>query len=82
MSVNRFTLVSVFTGSGGLDIGLEQAGFRTVSAVDNDPDCVRTLFENQAAKIRHGDGSAYLKGAKIIQAGIESLVVGHSRIDA
>ena len=73
MSVNRFTLVSVFTGAGGLDIGLEQVGFRTVSAADNDPDCVRTLLDNQAAKIRHGEGPAYLAGAIIIQAGIESL---------
>jgi DNA (cytosine-5)-methyltransferase 1 len=73
MSVNTFTVVSLFIGAGGLDLGLEQAGFRTVSAVDNDPNCVRTLLDNQAARIRHGDGPAYLEVARILQAGIETL---------
>lgn len=73
MCIQSFTVVSLFTGAGGLDIGLEQAGFQTVSAVDNEPDCVRTLVDNQAAQIRHGDGPAYLQGAKIIAAGVESL---------
>jgi DNA (cytosine-5)-methyltransferase 1 len=73
MAVKRYNLVSLFTGAGGLDIGLEQAGLRTVSAVDSDPDCVRTLLDNQAAKICHGDGQAYLEGATILQAGIEAL---------
>lgn len=71
--MNAFTAISLFSGAGGLDIGLEQAGFRTISAVDNEPDCVRTLLENQAAEIRFGNGSCYLEGAKVIQAGIETL---------
>jgi len=73
MSPDPFTVVSLFTGAGGLDLGLEQAGFRTISAVDSDPDCVRTLLNNQASKIRFGNGSAYLEGAKIIRAEIETL---------
>jgi len=73
MPADSFTVVSLFTGAGGLDLGLEQAGFLTVSAVDNEPDCVRTLLKNQAAKICRGNGPAYLEGAKIIQAGIETL---------
>ena len=73
MPANSYSVVSLFTGAGGLDIGLEQAGFRTVSAVDNDPDCVRTLSDNQAAKIHSGEGTAYLEGAQVIQGGIETL---------
>ncbi len=73
MPAGPYTVVSLFTGAGGLDLGLEQAGFRTVSAVDNEPDCARTLRNNQAAIIRHGDGPPYLEGAKVIHAGIETL---------
>jgi DNA (cytosine-5)-methyltransferase 1 len=73
MAEKHYTVVSLFTGAGGLDIGLEQAGFRTVSAVDHEDDCVRTLLDNQRAKIRHGNGAAYLEGAKILRAGVESL---------
>jgi DNA (cytosine-5)-methyltransferase 1 len=72
MQAGKYSVVSLFTGAGGLDIGLEQAGFRTVSAVDSEPDCVRTLLDNQAARIHH-DGRPYLEGAKIIGAGIETL---------
>jgi DNA (cytosine-5)-methyltransferase 1 len=73
MSVEAFTVVSLFTGAGGLDIGLEQAGFRTISAVDNEPDCVRTLLLNQEAGIRRENQGAYLEGTRIIQAGVETL---------
>lgn len=40
------TVVSLFTGAGGLDIGLEAAGFETRVAVEMDGDAVRTLKAN------------------------------------
>lgn len=40
-------VVSLFTGSGGLDIGLEQAGFDTVACVEIDDDCKETLIRNR-----------------------------------
>lgn len=49
MARMRPTVVSLFTGAGGLDIGLEQAGFEVLSAVEWDDDCVATLRCNQAA---------------------------------
>lgn len=40
-------VISLFSGAGGLDIGLEQAGFETVVCVENDPDCRATLKNNR-----------------------------------
>ncbi len=54
---NRATVCSIFTGAGGLDVGLELAGFRTIAAVECDEDCVSTLRGNQAATIFRGPGS-------------------------
>ena len=45
------TLVSLFAGAGGLDVGLERAGFHTLAAVDFDKGCVETLRFNQSRRI-------------------------------
>lgn len=39
--------ISLFSGAFGLDLGLEQAGFRTVSVVESDPDAVKTIATNR-----------------------------------
>lgn len=39
--------ISLFTGAGGLDLGVEAAGYSTVYAVENDPCAVRTLNRNR-----------------------------------
>ncbi len=39
-------LLSLFCGPGGLDEGFRQAGFHTILAIDNDPECVQTFREN------------------------------------
>ncbi len=73
MSARRFTVVSLFTGGGGLDLGLEQAGFQTVSAVDSDADCVASLRRNQRRRLLVGNGRTYLDGTLLIDAGVETL---------
>lgn len=40
-------VVSLFSGAGGFDIGLEQAGFKTLACVDFDKDCRETLEFNR-----------------------------------
>lgn len=41
------SVISLFTGAGGLDIGLEKAGFETAVCVENDKDCRETLRFNR-----------------------------------
>ena len=40
-------VLSMFSGGGGLDLGLEAAGFNTISAVDLDPNAVDTMRKNR-----------------------------------
>ena len=43
----QLTVVSLFSGAGGLDIGLEHAGFTTSVCVENDINCRETLKHNR-----------------------------------
>ncbi len=43
----KYPVVSLFTGAGGLDIGLEGAGFKTGVCVEYDTDCRETLRYNR-----------------------------------
>jgi len=44
---HSYPVVSLFTGAGGLDIGLDEAGFHTAVCVENDIDCRETLRHNR-----------------------------------
>lgn len=46
-SHNRPKAISLYTGAGGLDYGLEAAGFETAVAVEIDRDCCETLRKNR-----------------------------------
>ncbi|WP_071188640.1 DNA cytosine methyltransferase [Trichormus sp. NMC-1] len=44
---NQLISISLFTGAFGLDLGLEQAGFHTVSVVEKDRDATKTIALNR-----------------------------------
>ena len=53
--MKTFTSVSLFCGAGGLDIGFERKGFKTVWANDFDPDACRTFAGWSSALVVCGD---------------------------
>ncbi|MBF0243879.1 MAG: DNA cytosine methyltransferase [Planctomycetes bacterium] len=46
-TTHRHTLLSIFTGAGGLDLGLEMAGFDTLAANEIEPHACETLRLNK-----------------------------------
>lgn len=64
-------MISLFSGLGGLDIGLEAAGWHCLHASDLDPRAVESLQANQASS--SGKSERYLRGAVISHADIRAL---------
>lgn len=62
-------LVSLFSGAGGLDIGLAAAGFETIFANDIEPNCCETLRNNLRGNVQVVCGDIQeLSGAKILKS--------------
>lgn len=51
----KLRCASFFSGVGGIDIGFEQAGFKTIYANEFDKNAVKTLKENFSFQIQHED---------------------------
>lgn len=86
-STNNPCMVSIFTGAGGLDIGLERAGFKTVSTLEIHPVYSETIRVNQRKEIPiDGSDRFHFEGASIITDDIsntvaEDLTCGTNEID-
>jgi DNA (cytosine-5)-methyltransferase 1 len=69
------TVISLFSGAGGLDIGLERAGWKIVSATDIDEDAISALNQAQEARlpVRGRENIAHLEGTEIVAGDIRDL---------
>jgi DNA (cytosine-5)-methyltransferase 1 len=71
--------VDLFSGAGGLSVGLKQAGFRVVAAIENDPVAVETYRRNHpevsifAADIRRVTGAMLLRTLGLKRGGLDLL---------
>jgi DNA (cytosine-5)-methyltransferase 1 len=77
----RLRAIGVFSGAGGLDIGLEAAGFRIALAVERDSICCETLRANHRWKVIEQDLAAttprdILKAAKIRRRQVDLISAG------
>lgn len=75
---DRLICIGLFAGAGGLDLGIEQAGFHTVSVVEIDPDATKTIALNRPhlcesavpRDIRHVSAQTLLEeGGRVLDIG-------------
>ncbi len=68
------TVLSAFSGVGGLDLGLEAAGFKSVGAIEWDPDARRSLKANRGDRwplVEPGDIELVASGLHPPDVGLE-----------
>lgn len=68
--------LSLFSGAGGLDVGVDRAGFRLLWANDFDKDSCKTYSDNVGSHIRYGDIRNYLPEIASLKGSINLLVGG------
>ncbi len=69
--MKKYNYISLFSGAGGLDIGLERSGLQSISLCEINSVFCKTLLEN--ASKEKSDGKVYFDSAKIINADIRDI---------
>ena len=81
MATGSLSVISLYTGAGGLDFGFEAAGFRTAVAVELDPVACRTMRLNRPdwnliERDIHDVSSTEILQAAGLQAGEADVLIG------
>ena len=66
-------VVSLFSGGGGLDLGLAMADFDTRVAVEWERYACHTLRENRDRRVRLSNGHVYLDGCEVIESDVRAV---------
>lgn len=79
--VARPSAISLFAGAGGLDVGLERAGWQIVTATDIDPACMATLAASKTARIPILGrlGETHLAETRLVTADVTELTAADLR---
>lgn len=70
---HRPAVVSLFSGGGGLDLGLEMAGFATRAAVELEAYACETLRRNRDARHSLASGGTYLEGCSVVERSVRKV---------
>ena len=73
---NRIPILSLFCGAGGLDLGFNQVGFRTVLAIDKDEAAVRSYNANSEQPVAVKLDLSRLNAKRILSRLSDTLPVG------
>ncbi len=78
--MKKLSVISLYTGAGGLDYGFEAAGFRTAVAVEMDETCVKTLRASRKWPVICGDisnvGSELILETAKLKCGEADVLIG------
>ena len=72
--MKKFTAISLFCGAGGLDMGFDRAGFKTIWANDFDKDACSTYSQWNDATVVCGDIAKTLLLKHFLNAGMMFII--------